>query len=127
MKTKVIRDAAGAIINIGDWDYQIEPIMVDDLSKPIFSDDWTTIKGYAQRQIGERPRNPLPDGAYEDEAEIEVGPDGGLYATEDHRALRRAAYPSIGDQLDALFKAGAFPPDMAEQIAAVKAKYPKAS
>jgi hypothetical protein len=39
-----------------------------------------------------------------------------------HRAM---AYPSIGDQLDALYRAGAFPPDMADQIAAVKARYPK--
>lgn len=34
-------------------------------------------------------------------------------------------YPSIGDQLDALYKAGVFPPEMAAQIAAVKEKYPK--
>lgn len=34
-------------------------------------------------------------------------------------------YPSIGDQLDALYKAGVFPEDMAEKIAEVKAKYPK--
>ena len=34
-------------------------------------------------------------------------------------------YPSIGDQLDALFHAGVFPPEMAAQIQAVKDKYPK--
>lgn len=34
-------------------------------------------------------------------------------------------YPSIGDQLDALFKAGVFPEEMAAQIQAVKNKYPK--
>ena len=34
-------------------------------------------------------------------------------------------YPSIGDQLDALFHAGVFPSDMAEQIQAIKDKYPK--
>jgi hypothetical protein len=34
-------------------------------------------------------------------------------------------YPPIGDQLDALFHAGAFPDDMAAQIQAVKDKYPK--
>ena len=38
---------------------------------------------------------------------------------------RISKYPSIGDQLDALFKAGAFPVEMAEQIQAVKDKYPK--
>ena len=34
-------------------------------------------------------------------------------------------YPSIGDQLDALYHAGAFPEDMATKIKAVKEKYPK--
>jgi len=38
---------------------------------------------------------------------------------------RKREYPSIGDQLDALFQAGAFPDDMAAQIQAVKDKYPK--
>lgn len=38
---------------------------------------------------------------------------------------RAAAYPSIGDQLDALFHAGVFPPDMAATLQAVKDKYPK--
>lgn len=38
---------------------------------------------------------------------------------------RLKEYPSIGDQLDALFKAGVFPEDMAAQIQAVKDKYPK--
>jgi hypothetical protein len=39
--------------------------------------------------------------------------------------LRRLEYPSVGDQLDALFKAGLFPEDLAAQIQAVKDKYPK--
>lgn len=38
---------------------------------------------------------------------------------------RMMAYPSIGDQLDALFKAGIFPEEIASQIQAVKDKYPK--
>ena len=38
---------------------------------------------------------------------------------------RRNAYPSIGDQLDALFHAGVFPEGMAANIQAVKDKYPK--
>jgi hypothetical protein len=40
---------------------------------------------------------------------------------------RVAEYPSIGDQLDALFHAGVFPQEMAEKIKAVKTKYPKGS
>jgi hypothetical protein len=42
-----------------------------------------------------------------------------------YRARRAAKYPSIGDQLDALFHAGIFPPEMAVQIQAVKDAYPK--
>jgi hypothetical protein len=38
---------------------------------------------------------------------------------------RAKEYPAIGDQLDALFKAGVFPADMAATIQAVKDKYPK--
>lgn len=38
---------------------------------------------------------------------------------------RRQEYPSIGDQLDALFHAGVFPAEMAAKIQAVKDKYPK--
>jgi hypothetical protein len=43
----------------------------------------------------------------------------------EHQMKRKSEYPSIGDQLDALFHAGVFPPEMAEQIQAVKDKYPK--
>jgi hypothetical protein len=39
---------------------------------------------------------------------------------------RLMEYPQIGEQLDALFKAGVFPADMAQRIQAVKDKYPKA-
>jgi hypothetical protein len=38
---------------------------------------------------------------------------------------RQKEYPTIGDQLDALFHAGVFPAEMAEQIQAIKNKYPK--
>ena len=40
---------------------------------------------------------------------------------------RVAEYPSIGDQLDALFHTGVFPQEMADKIQAVKNKYPKGS
>lgn len=51
---------------------------------------------------------------------------------DDHRAARAAAYPDIGDQLDAIWKwigsqefAGAAAP-MLEQVRAVKERFPKA-
>ncbi len=42
-----------------------------------------------------------------------------------YQRQRAAEYPPIGDQLDALFKAGVFPADMAAMLQAVKDKYPK--
>lgn len=60
----VYRDSEGNLINIGEWDYQIS-----------FEDDGTAIV-----------HNPLPEGAYQDEADIIVGADGGLYEAGDPRA-----------------------------------------
>jgi hypothetical protein len=48
----------------------------------------------------------------------------GLSATQ-YKRDRAAAYPAIGDQLDALFHAGVFPADMAATLQAIKTKYPK--
>lgn len=42
-----------------------------------------------------------------------------------YKEKRLAEYPSIGDQLDALFHAGVFPEAMAAEIQAIKDKYPK--
>jgi hypothetical protein len=39
--------------------------------------------------------------------------------------LRTSEYPSFGDQLDDLFKQGAFSAEMTAKIQAVKDKYPK--
>jgi len=42
-----------------------------------------------------------------------------------YKEKRAAEYPSINDQLDALFHAGVLPKDIAAKIQAVKDKYPK--
>lgn len=44
---------------------------------------------------------------------------------DQYKAQRESEYPSIGDQLDALYHAGVFPADLAATIQAVKDKYPK--
>ena len=46
---------------------------------------------------------------------------------DEHKYQRMSEYPSIGDQLDALYHAGVFHEDMANKIKAVKDKYPKNS
>lgn len=47
------------------------------------------------------------------------------YDLQQYAENRKNSYPSIGDQLDALFHAGVFPEEMAKQIQAVKDQYPK--
>lgn len=46
---------------------------------------------------------------------------------DEYQQLRFKEYPSVGDQLDALFKSGVFPANMSDAIRAVKNKYPKPS
>ena len=57
-----------------------------------------------------------------DEAAVNAWVDPDAYKFQ-----RISEYPSIGDQLDALFHAGVFPEEMAATIQAVKDKYPKES
>lgn len=47
------------------------------------------------------------------------------WAASEYKRKRAPEYPSIGEQLDALFKAGLFPEEMAAKIQAIKDKYPK--
>jgi len=62
---KIYRNAEGKCINIGDWDYQVE--IVDGV---------------------EIIKNPLPTDAMERDEEVVVGWDGGLYASDDPRAVK---------------------------------------
>lgn len=55
-----------------------------------------------------------------DEAAVQAEMDASAYI-----AQRRAEYPAIGDQLDALWKGGDAAAQMLAAVQAVKAKYPK--
>ena len=61
----------------------------------------------------------------EEEVEIEALRFQDEYEVKEYQRQRVFEYPAIGDQLDALFHAGVFPPEMAAKIQAVKDKYPK--
>ena len=77
---------------------------IDSEGNPTFTDDW----GFTWAEL---------------QAEITR-----LQAEEDatrYQRLRAVEYPPIGDQLDALFRAGVFPEDIASKIQAIKDKYPK--
>ena len=47
------------------------------------------------------------------------------YAAQEYARKRAPEYPSIGDQLDALWKGGDAAAEMLAKVQAVKAKYPK--
>lgn len=107
MKRKVWRDADGAVVNIGDWDEQIAE-----------RDDG---QGGTVKSVG----NPIPEGVTCTTETVTRREDGGLAAEGDFGSLRRAAYPPLRDQLDAMWKGGEAAEAMREQIAAVKARFPK--
>jgi hypothetical protein len=94
----------GEVINVGDWDYQ-----------PYVDADNVQCIG-----------NPMPDGAQTGEYELEETAAGRLVLAENYRAMRAAEYPSIGDQLDAIWKGEADAEAMRVRIFSVKLKYPKA-
>jgi hypothetical protein len=68
------------------------------------------------------PDNACPT---EEEVQTEIARLQAVYDAEFYKLARAGAYPAIGDQLDALFHAGVFPPEMAAQLQAVKDQYPK--
>jgi NAD(P)-dependent dehydrogenase (short-subunit alcohol dehydrogenase family) len=47
-----------------------------------------------------------------------------IHDWHEYRRNRAAEYPTIQEQLDALYHAGVFPPEMSARIRAVKEKYP---
>ena len=61
----------------------------------------------------------------EEQAEIDAMVAAKRPATPEWELNRVNNYPSIGDQLDALFHAGVFPTDMETKIQAVKDQFPK--
>jgi hypothetical protein len=94
----------GKIINLGDWDYMI---VKDNDGNDVIN-------------------NPMPEGAEIQEIEISYTADGRIVMANDYRELRKAEYPSIGDQLDAIWKGGTALEEMKVMVMAVKEKYLKA-
>jgi hypothetical protein len=61
----------------------------------------------------------------EEEIQAEIERLRAEHERTQYQRQRAPEYPAITDQLDALFHAGVFPPEMAAQIQAIKDKYPK--
>jgi hypothetical protein len=75
---KVIKDKDGNVINIGEWNYMIED-KIEKLDPPkdvVLTEE--ELEQYKLKTI-QVIKNPMPEGAYEDVAEVVVGEDGGLY------------------------------------------------
>lgn len=124
MKKTVIR-LDGQIINIGEWDYRIEELLEDDREKPIRFTAHGNPAAFEQKKVGEVIHNPLPEGAVITEEEVTVRADGGLAVATDHASLRRAEYPPLVDQLDAIWKGGEHMEAMKTRVLAIKDKHPK--
>lgn len=67
----------------------------------------------------------LADLSTEEISQMNVDHNTFLESENNYVTKRLREYPSIGDQLDDLFKAGVFSEEMLAKIQAVKNKYPK--
>jgi hypothetical protein len=101
-----------------------EPVMTDGPPRWFRGDDLIH-EGEWDPQPEETQGNPIPDGVSSSEEDVATRVDGGVAAAGDYQSLRRAAYPTIKDQLDALWKGGAEAEAMRASVLAVKAQYPK--
>lgn len=119
--TKVIT-LHGKLINIGDWDYQAYPVEV--IGNPFVGEGEAPESWDYQIRFEDVTGNPLPDGAVEEDRKVVESAKGRILLADDWHSLRADAYPSIKDQLDAMWKGGADADAMAAKVQAVKDKYP---
>ena len=92
----------GVVINIGEWDYMLVKL----------EDGFTKVN------------NPLPEGATCSNEEVVLS-DMGVFVKSDYQAIRKSEYPSITDQLDALWKGGDAMELMRATIVQIKCNNPK--
>jgi len=85
--------------------------------EPMFGFDGTTINNWSHPDGVEPPTD--------SEIQTEIARIKAEYDAQEYARNRKSEYPDIGDQLDDLFKAGAFSTEMTATIQAVKDKYPK--
>lgn len=113
----------GRLEHVGEWEYMRET--VEYVSNP-WQGEEPAPDGWDYGIIYETvANNPLPDGAIELEAEIAETAKGRLVLASDWYALREDAYPSLKDQLDAMWKGGDAAMEMAALVQSIKDRYPK--
>ncbi|MGN5479538.1 hypothetical protein ACTMU2_29390 [Cupriavidus basilensis] len=128
MKTNcVVQD--GKVIHVGQWQDVIEVETFEEVE--VEGEDGAMSK--VSVPVVKPMPNPLPAGAVQGEVDIEWTADGRIVLASDYGALRAAAYPAVGDQLEAMWKAIAaagvpLPAqaiDVLAKIDEVKQDYPK--
>jgi len=113
----------GQIINVGEWDYKVEreEVITNPFPGPMPApEDWDY-----KIQYVDVTTNPLPERAIEEDIDLAFDAQGSVRRSNDYQGLREAAYPSLADQLDALWKGGEAAGEMKERVQAIKAQYPK--
>jgi hypothetical protein len=135
---KIFKDKDHNVINIGEWDYKKEMVQIgeeqrtDKKGNPLFEDKHNQ-EGELISHIAiidpileEQTFNPLPEGAYEGDEEIETFEDGSRIAKFDYKANRIREYPTVQEQLDAMYHDRVNnTDDWFNSIAAIKNKHPK--
>ena len=83
----------------------------------------SSIDEYVKNIVDRREEEEVGSGAAAIEAKIAI--IKASRSPHPYDEMRRRAYPSIGDQLDDLYRKGAFSDDMAAKLKAVKDANPK--
>ncbi|MNO60759.1 hypothetical protein D3C76_513850 [compost metagenome] len=122
MSKVIVRD--GVIIHNGEWDYRLYDI--EHVGNPYAGegdppDDWDYQVTLERGVIG----NPMPEDAQELDIEPAITDKGRMVLPNDWFSLREDAYPSLKDQLDAMWKGGEAAQDMAALVQSIKDRYPK--
>ena len=113
----------GDIAHIGEWDDQIEPIEVVDQAEVV---DQTTGEITQPLLVHHElaVTNPRPDDLTRQEQDVTTLEDGTrVLASKAYRYHRRAAYPPVAHQLDALYHGGY--DGWKKWIDEIKEQYPK--
>lgn len=95
---------------------------VEILNRLVGEGNWITIAGLDYDTIVLQDGIQMPSREDFDRVRQEVEVE---HSNQQYKERRVNKYPPIGDQLDDLFHSGAFSPEMAAKIQAVKDKYPK--
>lgn len=104
----------GKVIHVGEeWPHCVvtEPVPIEDDPDAVV--------------VATVDLNPIPEGAQLVETELAFSDRGRICLPTDHVTLRGDAYPTIGDQLDALWKGGKAAEAMRMQIVSIKNRFPK--